>query len=417
MRFVAGSRTDIGRARNRNEDSMLLNAPLFAVADGMGGHRGGDVASSIAVETLSEVAPTAEDGLRAVVDGIQLAHRRILERGQADRALRGMGTTVTAILTDDAKAHLAHVGDSRAYLFRDGHLQQLSEDHTLVQRMVREGKLSPEEANTHPQRSILTRALGVDEPVDVEQLTLDVHPGDRLLICSDGLSSMLDADEIKSTLERERDPQRAAEQLVEAANRAGGDDNITVIVLEVVDDDRGGDAHPNDGSNAGAAAAGAPQPSTGEALAVGESETAAARPRSNDEPLTAVLPASAREPGDDEPVGADEPRRHPVRRAIVWTVVVLAVLVAAIVVANAYVDHQWYVGNAGGHVAIYNGIPTKLLGHPLAHLVQNENDLPSDQVKRLRPYASLDDGITASSLAEARGVVDQMRRDLAAGGP
>src|SRR5438067_3047080 len=217
MRIQAGSRTDVGRARERNEDAMLVREPLFAIADGMGGHRGGDVASSIAVQTLEELSTTAEDGAKEITERIREANRRILEQGSADRALRGMGTTVTAILTDGDKAHLAHVGDSRAYLLRDGVLQQLSEDHTLVQRMVREGKRTSGEAATHPQRSVLTRALGVEEPLDVDLLTLDLHEGDRFLICSDGLSSMVPEGEIKEIVERQPEAQRAADALVEAA--------------------------------------------------------------------------------------------------------------------------------------------------------------------------------------------------------
>lgn len=249
MRIVVGSRTDIGRARERNEDAFIVREPLFAVADGMGGHRGGDVASKIAVEALEELDPTAEDGAKEIAERIREANRRIVERSLSDRSVRGMGTTVTALLADRSKAHLAHVGDSRAYLFRDGTLQQLSEDHRLVQRMVREGKIRPEEAETHPQRNILTRVLGVDEPLEVDLLTLDLHAGDRILLCTDGLTSMVGEDELRSILERDRDPQRACDDLVQAANARGGDDNITVLVLDVVQEgDRpsGGDARDAD---------------------------------------------------------------------------------------------------------------------------------------------------------------------------
>jgi len=233
MKLRAGAISDIGRARERNEDSYLLREPLFAVADGMGGHRGGDVASALALESFDAMDPTAPDVAHALVERVKDANRRVLGRSLADRALRGMGTTLTAIVAGDDKVYLAHVGDSRAYLLRNGVLQQLSEDHTLVQRMVREGRLSSEEAAVHPQRSILTRAIGVEDDIAVDQLTLDVHPGDRILLCSDGLTSMLDGARIQEILNSEPDPQAAAQLLVEAANRAGGDDNITAIVVDV----------------------------------------------------------------------------------------------------------------------------------------------------------------------------------------
>jgi len=235
MKVIFGVRSDIGRARQRNEDSYLIRDRLFAVADGMGGHRGGDVASALALEVLGGT-PAADQGSSGpLVEDIKRANQQVLERSEADSNLRGMGTTLTAVITDGAKAHVAHVGDSRAYLLRPGQgLQQLTEDHTLVQHMVNEGRLSPAEAEHHPQRSILTRALGVEADIPVDELTLDVHPGDRLLLCTDGLTSMVDRNRITEILESEKDPQEACERLIEAANEAGGDDNITVILLDFV---------------------------------------------------------------------------------------------------------------------------------------------------------------------------------------
>ena len=241
MKVRVAARTDIGRARQRNEDAYLVHEPLFAVADGMGGHRGGDVASSLALESLSVPERDSADASAALVEDIKEANRRVLERGEAERDLRGMGTTLTAVVTEADKAYLAHVGDSRAYLLRDGSLQQLTEDHTLVQRMVREGRLTPEEAARHPQRSIITRALGVEEEVPVDQLTLDIHPGDRLLLCTDGLTGPVSKQRIQEVLEQETDPDSAVEKLVDEANQAGGDDNITVVLLDFQDDQAGGE--------------------------------------------------------------------------------------------------------------------------------------------------------------------------------
>lgn len=191
MRVRTGARSDIGRLRQRNEDAYLIKEQLFVVADGMGGHRGGDVASALALEII-ESSTSGEATPGALVDEIKRANRAVLERGESDRDLRGMGTTLTGVLAEDARAHVVHVGDSRAYLLRGGTLQQLTEDHTLVQRMVREGRLTEHEAAQHPQRSILTRALGVDEDIPVDELSLDIHPGDRLLLCTDGLTSMVE---------------------------------------------------------------------------------------------------------------------------------------------------------------------------------------------------------------------------------
>src|SRR2546423_2221349 len=172
MRVRVGAKTDVGRARQRNEDSYLIRDPLFAVADGMGGHQGGDVASSLSVETVSGLDLPPDGAFAALVEQIKRANQAVLERGEADGSLRGMGTTFTAILIDGDRGHVAHVGDSRAYRLHDGTLQQLTEDHTLVQRMVREGRIKPEQARHHPQRSIVTRALGVEEDLEVEELTL-----------------------------------------------------------------------------------------------------------------------------------------------------------------------------------------------------------------------------------------------------
>ena len=244
MKFRVGAVTDVGRARERNEDAYLVNDPLYAVADGMGGHRGGDVASTLALEVLAEMASrdSGETPLSRLVEEIKEANRRVMERGESERDLRGMGTTLTAFVAAGDRGYLAHVGDSRAYRLRDGSLQQLTEDHTLVQRMVREGRLTPEEAAHHPQRSILTRALGVEGDLDVDDLTLDLRDGDRLLLCTDGLSSMVPRARIQEILESEPDPQVASDLLVEEANGAGGDDNITVIVVDVIPDGEAGGA-------------------------------------------------------------------------------------------------------------------------------------------------------------------------------
>ena len=188
MRVSVGAATDIGQVREGNEDSYLLVAPLYAVADGMGGHRGGEVASSLALETVQGLFERHEGTLS---DQVVQANRAVFERSQNDRSVSGMGTTLTAALIDGDEVHFVHVGDSRAYLLRDGQLTQLTEDHTLVHRMVVEGEITPAEAETHPHRSILTRALGVDENVEVDEGEVEVQGGDRILLCTDGLTGMV----------------------------------------------------------------------------------------------------------------------------------------------------------------------------------------------------------------------------------
>jgi PPM family protein phosphatase len=229
--------TDTGRKRRHNEDSYVCEPPLFAVADGMGGAQAGEVASGLAAAALREDRPedaTGEDRLTAL---IQEANRRVYKRSSEDAAASGMGTTMTVALVEDGVVAFGHVGDSRAYLVRDGSLEQLTDDHSLVAELVRSGKLSPEEAEVHPQRSVITRALGTDPNVDVDTFSIQTQPGDVFLICSDGLTSMIDEGLILEEVDRHRaDLKAAASSLIAAANRGGGEDNITVIAFEIVEE-------------------------------------------------------------------------------------------------------------------------------------------------------------------------------------
>lgn len=229
--------TDTGRRRRRNEDRLVIRPPLFAVADGMGGARAGEIAARLAAGALEE-AGTDVEGEVGVTALIEEANRRIWQRALADPATAGMGTTVTAALVDARKGAVAigHVGDSRAYLFRGETFAQLSTDHSLVAELVQSGVLTPEEAERHPQRSAITRALGTDPAVDVEVQTIEAQVDDLFVLCSDGLSVMLGDEEIAATIEGAgRDPQAAGEALVAAANARGGEDNITVVLFEIVD--------------------------------------------------------------------------------------------------------------------------------------------------------------------------------------
>ena len=227
-----GSRTDVGCLRDHNEDSLVVAPPLFAVADGMGGHAAGEVASEIAVNVLSELAPAHPDG-EALARAVEEANRAVIRAAHEGLGREGMGTTMTAAMLEGERLVIAQVGDSRAYLLHQGKLQQLTRDHSLMADMIEAGQLTPEEARTHPNRSVITRALGSDPRLHPDIYEINVETGDRLLVCSDGLSGMVLDKDIENTLCRVHDPQRCASQLVNEAIANGGHDNVTVIVADV----------------------------------------------------------------------------------------------------------------------------------------------------------------------------------------
>jgi protein phosphatase len=366
MKVAAAVATDVGLVREGNEDSYLTDEPLFAVADGMGGHRGGEVASQLAVETLEKLF---KKGIGELPEQVQEANRVVFERSVVDEKVAGMGTTLTAALVEGDRVRLAHVGDSRAYLLREGGLRLLTEDHTLVHRMVTEGEISKEEAQNHPQRSVLTRALGVETVVDVDDDTVQVRPGDRLLLCTDGLTSMVSELAVEEVLRAVPDPREAAQRLVQLANEGGGTDNTTVVVLDFSDD--------------------AP----------------AARPK--EEPTTsreAIAPAPTPEP-------ARSRRRIP-RKVLVWIGIIVALAVVALVGLRVYLDSQWYVGVSDGHVAIFEGIPTEVAGFELHHVVV-QTTISAEKAESLALYQDrLGDGITAEDQEGASAIVEQIRQDV-----
>jgi len=240
--------TDTGRKRRRNEDAYVVAPPLFAVADGMGGAQAGEVASKLAAAALEDTDSGSLAGPAKVTSLIQEANRRVHERANTDPATSGMGTTMTVALVEGETVTIGHVGDSRAYLVRDGKLEQITEDHSLVNELLKSGKLSREEAETHPQRSVITRAVGTDPDVDVDAFTLEAQQGDVFLICSDGLTDMVDDEDILDLVERHRgDLDRVTRSLVAAANRGGGEDNITVVAFAIAD---AGDTAPMPRSHA-----------------------------------------------------------------------------------------------------------------------------------------------------------------------
>jgi PPM family protein phosphatase len=409
MKVSVGAATDIGQVREGNEDSYLILEPLYAVADGMGGHRGGEVASSLALETVHGMFERREGSL---AEQVAEANRAVFDRSQSDRKVSGMGTTLTAAQIDGNRVHLVHVGDSRAYLLHGGELKQITEDHTLVHRMVLEGEISQKEAETHPHRSVLTRALGVDRSIQVDEGDLEVAPGDRLLLCTDGLTGMVPEAQIRTILLETADPQEAVDKLVNGANRAGGIDNITAVILDFADDGDGAStttvsamqprterpappATPPDRSDV--TMVGAPIPEPSHEPSVAPSSRAASR---TDRPAPERRPEPSR-PGS----------RRVGRKVGIWTGVTLAIVVLGVVGLRLYLDTQWFVGVSNGRVAIFRGVPAEVAGLEL-HSVVVETAIPAEQAEAIPFYRGLPEGITADDRAGAEAIVDSIREDV-----
>ncbi|HST70301.1 MAG TPA: Stp1/IreP family PP2C-type Ser/Thr phosphatase [Solirubrobacterales bacterium] len=336
-------RTDTGRQRNANEDSLFTKAPLFVVADGMGGAQAGEVASKAAVESFEHDLPAAPP-LRVLEETIEAANRTIHELARKDPNLAGMGTTTTAAIVDLEAEEVAigHVGDSRAYRFRGGKFEQLTRDHSLVEEMRRKGQLTDAQAEDHPQRSIITRALGPEPEVQVDLQTVPAQDGDVFLICSDGLTTMLDDDDIARIVSRATSLSSAVRALVDEANRAGGRDNITVVAFRLEDTAAPAAGNPSAGPEEGATLIGSSAEEAGltatevRRRAAGE----AARKRREE--------AGAR------------PRGRFLRTAAKLLVVLL--VVAAVAFGAWYGNRQiWFLGSDdAGRVALYRGAPYEL---------------------------------------------------------
>ena len=416
MNVRVGSATDIGQVREGNEDSLLVLAPLYAVADGMGGHRGGEVASSLALETVRRMF---ERGEGTLAEQVTQANSAVFERSQRDRAVAGMGTTLTAALVEGGRVRLAHVGDSRAYLFHGGELTMLTEDHTLVHRMVMEGEITEAEAETHPQRSIVTRALGVDMTVQVDEDDIEVAQGDRILLCTDGLTGMVSDDQIRAILVSTPDPQEAVEALVRVANRAGGVDNITAVLLDFT----GGpersvtkeaslphqpsveqqELRPEPSRRSEITLVGVPIPEM--------TPKAASRP-----PPRSPSRAPART-SPPAPVRAPSPRPgRTARRLGIGAGLTLAVAVLAVVGLRLYLDSQWFVGVSDGRVAVFRGIPAEVAGVELNSVVV-ETSITAEDAQALPLYRELGDGITAADRDDADAIVEQIGADVAGAQP
>jgi len=321
-----GGITDPGRKRRRNEDAYVIEPPLFAVADGMGGAQAGEVASRLAAAALKERGAGA-GGEQRIVSLIQDANRRVYDRSNEDPNVSGMGTTMTVALVENGQVSFGHVGDSRAYLIRDGSMEQLTEDHSLVAELMRSGKLSPEEAETHPQRSVITRALGTDPDVDVDTFTIAARIGDVFLLCSDGLTTMVPNESILDLVERHRaDMDKALRALVTAANKGGGEDNITVVAFEIAEE-----ALTRDGDTREQALPG-PPPLADDEDTLTEADAVPAVD-------TAVIPAEEiqAELAAKERQKRKARRRHLRRRIVAWLAVLLIAAAIALVLYLRFV--------------------------------------------------------------------------------
>jgi protein phosphatase len=348
-----GARSDIGLHRAGNEDAFVAAPPLFAVCDGMGGAQAGEVASQLACRTLTE----REAGGDGLVEAARAANEAVYSAAFGDDRLAGMGTTLTSLRLEGDAARFVHVGDSRAYLLRDGVLRQLTEDHSVVAEMIRGGELTPEEAETHPMRSILTRALGTDPRVRVDELEVELRSGDVLLLCSDGLSGMVDDARIATELTRD-DPDESAARLIRAARRAGGHDNITAVVVRLEDEvpvNGGGEAVV-------AAAADEAETETVELPPVGAGGSPEAGATEASPALEEATPATTSRPGVAAPA-QDAPRDPGERRARRRLSVVLAVLVVVLVLgvaAAVVLQAVYFVGVDDGRLAVFSGLPWAL---------------------------------------------------------
>ena len=342
-----GSRTDIGCVRDHNEDSLVVAPPLYVVADGMGGHAAGEVASEIAVEVLAERAPKTLDP-EALARAVEEANLAIINAARIGEGRKGMGTTCTAAMLEDERLIIAQVGDSRAYLMHNGKLQQLTRDHSLVADLVEAGEITPAQARIHPQRSAITRALGSDPRTQPDMYEINVEAGDRLLLCSDGLSSMLEDDEIQTIMNRTDDPQLCAAQLVNGAIAAGGSDNVTVIVVNIT----------------------------------GLAEVRTRRIARKTKFMAGFI-----------------------------IVLLIAIIAGTVFGFNYWVSNSAFLAESDGKVAVYRGIPGEILGmsfFELDHVTDVDvNALQPGLANRLR-----NEGVSADNIEAANNLVEAYREEI-----
>ncbi|MER6344864.1 Stp1/IreP family PP2C-type Ser/Thr phosphatase [Streptomyces sp. NPDC001595] len=420
LRFAAGSHK--GMIREGNEDSGYAGPRLLAIADGMGGAAAGEVASSEAISTivaLDDDIP-GSDVLTSLGAAVQRANDQLRQMVEEDPSLEGMGTTLTALLWTGQRLGLVHVGDSRAYLLRDGVLTQITQDHTWVQRLVDEGRITEEEATTHPQRSLLMRALGSGDHVEPDLSIREVRAGDRYLICSDGLSGVVSHQTMEDTLASYQGPQETVQELIQLALRGGGPDNITVIVADVLDLDTG-DTLAGQLSDTpvvvGAVAEnqhqlsdnGIMQTPAGRASGLGRQVPGQGGgefgpPGSGD--TTGFIPTGGFGGYDEDDFVKERKGRRWLKRSF-YGVLALAVVGGGLYGGYRWTQTQYYVGTNGEHVALYRGISQDLAWVSLSEV---EKDYPEIELKYLPPYQqkSVEGTITEGSLKNAQSKIDEL---------
>ena len=344
-----GSRTDVGCVREHNEDSLVVAPPLYVVCDGMGGHAAGEVASEIAVNVIADRVPATPDAA-ALGQAVEEANLAIIQAAREGVGRAGMGCTCTAAMLENERLIVAQVGDSRAYLLHGGTLQQITRDHSLMADFIEAGQITPEEARVHPQRSVITRALGSDPRTQPDLFEINVNTGDRLLICSDGLTSMIEDYEIEDILNRTPDPQIAASKLVNAAIAAGGHDNVTVIVVNVT--------------------------------------------------------------GFAEVRRRKVARKTKITAAVIIALLV-AIFCGAAYAFNYWTTQTAFLGVQDDKVAVYRGVPGELFGATFSQIVEvtdvSVDDLQPGVANRLKT-----EGVRADSVEEAKDLVDTYREEIAA---
>jgi PPM family protein phosphatase len=389
LRYSA--RSDRGLVRQNNQDAVYAGPRLLALADGMGGHAAGEVASSLVIAALAPLDEDdpSDDLLAELRDATVEGNAAITRHVQDAPDLEGMGTTLTAILFAGSRLGLVHVGDSRAYQLRDGLLTQITKDDTFVQSLIDEGRITEEEAHTHPQRSLLLRAITGQE-VEPSLTIREARAGDRYLLCSDGLSGVVSDETLAETLITYRDPRECADRMIELALRGGGPDNITCIVADVVDIDFGEDA-PIIGGSVGDGSEDSPPPDSAAARASATTLTHTA-------PQRIVAPAAA----------PAKTRRRPRLRLVLGVLAVLVVVAGGLALTRMWVLQQYYVGADGEQIVIFQGVRGDVLGFPLQEVAERTDialdDLPQTERSQVR------DGIPAANgLPGAREVVERLR--------